>query len=50
MYQLLDNFVNYTGSGYNYESYLIYASLVIAILLVVFVLDLLYRLFRHFWR
>lgn len=49
MFQLLQQFIGYTGSQYtNIDQYLIYGSIVIGLLMIILFVDLLYRLIRAF--
>lgn len=49
MYDLFRNLIQYTGSSYtNIDSYILYGCISFALLLGIFVLDLLYRLLRSF--
>lgn len=50
MYGLLQSIIGYTGSYNNYDSYLVYGSIAITILLLGIFIDLLYRLLRSFIR
>lgn len=49
MYQLLQQFIGYTGSQYtNVDQYLLYGSITIGLLMLVFFCDLLYKIIRSF--
>lgn len=51
MYQLLLDIVNFDGAvNTTLQNSLIYACTAIIIIGFVVLLDLLYRIFRHFWR
>lgn len=46
MYQLLSQFIGYTGT-YNYEQYYVYGAIAVTIILVTVFIDLVYRVFRQ---
>lgn len=59
MYELLKTWINFTTSGTQYnsglslsnqESALLYGSILISIMLIIFFADLIYRLIRSFIR
>lgn len=51
MYSIVENILNFTGSSsYNYESYIIYTCAALTVILTVVFIDLVYRVFTHFWR
>lgn len=51
MYDLLRNIIQYTGNQYtNIDQYLLYGSIAITILMLVFFCDILYRIIRSFIR
>lgn len=51
MYGLISSLLGYTGSGYqNADSYILYCSTTIIVILLVIFTDLLYRLLRSFIR
>lgn len=49
MYDLLETIIGYNLSGTSYQSYLIYGCIVLICVFSAVVIDLLYRLFSHFW-
>lgn len=51
MYQILLDIIGFTGNlAQVHETALIYCCMAIVIISFVVLLDLLYRIFRHFWR
>lgn len=50
MYAILENLIGYTGTNTNYYSYIMYGCIAIVCIFVACFTDMIYRIFRHFWR
>lgn len=51
MFKIVQNIIGYTSSsGYNSDSTILYICGSLVILLTIMFIDLIYRVFRNFWR
>ena len=52
MYNVINNIIGHTWvtQGANEQQYIYYACCSLIIILTVVIIDLIYRVFRHFWR
>lgn len=51
MFQLIQNIIQYTSSsGYNQDSYYLNIAGALIIILTIFFIDMVFRVFRSFWR
>lgn len=51
MYDIIENLIGHTYvTGDSMQQYIIYCSCVVIVILTVVFVDMVYRVFRHFWR
>lgn len=50
MYDIVKNIISYHGSSSNIDSYIIYISCALVLILTIVFIDMVYRVFSSFWR